>query len=227
MGITFTHGSFSRLRHLLWRRKGAVALVGVLLLGLSACYVPDKFKSEIRLGRTGDYAIGFWGDLIWAPLYRDIQKHNIPDAEIPVKIAEIQKDLQRDSSFKKVESEGNGRFKVEYQREGHLAASDMVTFVRRNAIIIQIVAKPDGTVVVNGHTMKPSEAQAATTLGLDVQGEFRIIADGMVKEHNASAVKPFGRYQVYIWTIQNSFSPPPHFVMQREGAWPTKKQEQK
>jgi hypothetical protein len=64
-------------------------LVGVLLLGLSACYVPDKFKSEIRLGATGDYAIGFWGDLVWAPLYRDIQKRAIPADEIPVKIAEI------------------------------------------------------------------------------------------------------------------------------------------
>ncbi len=227
MGITVHHEASGRLRRLFRHRTGLVALAGLVLLGLSACYVPDNFKSEIRLGRTGDYAIGFWGDLIWAPLYRDIQKHTLSNAEIPGKIAEIQKDLQRDSSFKKVESLGNGRFKVEYQRQGHLAASDMVTFVRRNAIIIQIVAKPDGSVVVNGHTMKPSEAQAATTLGLDVQGEFRIIADGMVKEHNASAVKPFGRYQVYIWTIQNSFSPPPHFVMQREGAWPSITQEQK
>lgn len=219
--------SFGRLRRFLWRRKGALVLAGALLFGLSACYVPDKFKSEIRLGATGDYALGFWGDLIWAPLYRDIQQNSIPAAEIPGKVAEIQKDLQRDSSFKKIESLGKGRFNVIYQREGHLADSDMVTFVRRNAIIIQIVAKPDGTVVVNGNTMKPSQAQEATTLGLDVQGEFRIIADGLVKEHNASSVKPFGRYQIYIWTIQNAFSPPPHFVMQREGAWPSKKQEQK
>ena len=36
----------------------------------------------------------------------------------------------------------------------------MVTFVRRNAIIIQIVAKPDGTVVINGNNMKPTDAQA-------------------------------------------------------------------
>jgi hypothetical protein len=217
MGIG-THISVGRLR-----RKGAWVVVGAILLALCACYLPDNFKSEIRLGRTGDYAIGFWGDLIWAPLYRDIQQNSIPAAEIPQKIADIQKDLQRDPNFKKVESLGKGRFKVEYQREGHLADSDMVTFVRRNAIIIQIVAKPDGTVVVNGRTMKPSEAQAATTLGLDVQGEFRIIADGMVKEHNASSVKPFGRYLVYVWNIQNSFSPPPHFIMQREGAWPSKK----
>lgn len=210
-----------------WRKKGLLALAGALLLGLSACYVPDSFKSEIRLGRTGDYAIAFWGDLIWAPLYRDIQKNSIPAAEIPTKIADIQKDLQRDSHFKKVESLGKGRFKVEYQREGHLGDNDMVTFVRRNAIIIQLVSKPDGSVIVNGHTMKPSEAQQAALLGLDVKGEFRIVADGLVKEHNASEVRPFGAYQVYIWTIKNAFSPPPHFVMQREGVWPSQKQEQK
>lgn len=210
-----------------WRAKAAFALAAVLLIGLSACYVPDNFKSEIRLGRTGDYAIGFWGDVIWAPLFRDIQRNSIPAADIPTKVAEIQHDLERDSHFKKIESLGKGRFKVDYEREGHLGDNDMVTFVRRNAIILQIVSKPDGRIIVNGHTMKPAEAQEAATLGLDVKGEFRIVTDGLVKEHNASDVKPFGAYKVYIWTIQNTFSPPPHFVMQREGVWPPQKQEQK
>ncbi len=207
------------------RRLGPIAgVIGVLILAVAvaACYLPDNFKSEIRLGRTGDYAIGFWGDLIWGPLYRDILQNKIPAAEIPNRIGEIEKDLKRDPSFTTVESLGQGRFKVVYQREGHLLPSDMVTFVRRNAIIIQIIAKADGTVVVNGNTMKPRDAQQANSLGLNVQGEFRIVADGLVKEHNASSVKPFGRYQVYIWSIQNAFSPAPHFVMQREGAWPVK-----
>jgi hypothetical protein len=194
---------------------------------VAACYLPDNFKSEVRLGRNGDYALGFWGDLIWAPLYRDIARKTIPETEIPAKIAEIEKDLRRDSHFKSITSEGNGRFKVAYEREGHLETSDMITFVRRNAIIIQIVAKPDGSVIINGNTLKPTDAQEANGMGLNVQGEFRIVTDGLVKEHNASAVKPFGRYLVYIWTIENAFSPAPHFVMQRDGAWSATRQERK
>ncbi|MTJ80718.1 MAG: hypothetical protein F8N37_06850 [Telmatospirillum sp.] len=199
-----------------------LTLAGCLLglAALAACYVPDNFKSEIRLGATGDYAVSFYGDLVWAPLFRDIQENRLSPQDADKKVSEIEQDLRRDSHFKAIQSLGKGRFKVAYEREGHLAATDMVTFVRRNAIIIQITAKQDGTVVVNGNTMKPTDAQEAANVGLNVQGEFRIIADGPVKEHNASDVKPFGRYRVYIWTIQNAFSPSPHFVMQREGAWP-------
>lgn len=196
-------------------------------LALAACYLPNNFKSEIRLGRNGDYALAYMGELVWAPLYRDIQQKHPPADEVAAKVAEIGQDLKRDSHFKSITSLGDGRFKVDYEREGHLANSDMVTFVRRNAIIIQIVSKPDGRIIINGNTLKPSEAQEAATTGLDVQGEFRIVTDGLVKEHNASSVKPFGRYMVYIWAIQNAFSPPPHFVMQREGAWPSTAEEHK
>jgi hypothetical protein len=209
-------------RSLLRRRTAWAGCLAVLAL-LAACYIPDNFKSEIRLGATGDYAVGFWGDLIWAPLFRDIQEKKISAADADRRVAEVEKDLKRDPNFQTVESLGKGRFHVVYQRQGHLAATDMVTFVRRNAIIIQITAKQDGTVVVNGNTMKPTDAQEAASVGLNVQGEFRIIADGMVKEHNASEVRPFGRYLVYVWTIQNAFSPAPHFVMQRAGVWPQAK----
>ncbi|MDR3440173.1 hypothetical protein [Telmatospirillum sp.] len=218
-----------RVRPCLRRPKRLLALTGCMLAvaALAACYIPDNFKSEIRLGATGDYAVSFWGDLVWAPLFRDIQEHKISQEEGLIRVAEIEKDLKRDSHFKSIESLGKGRFKVAYEREGHLEATDMVTFVRRNAIIIQITAKQDGTILVNANTMRPNQAQEATTIGLNVQGEFRIIADGQVKEHNASEVRPFGRHLIYIWTIKNAFSPSPHFVMQREGVWPAKPQEKK
>jgi len=202
-----------------------LALAVMLAAVLAACYLPDKFKSEIRLGRTGDFALSYYGDLVWAPLYRDIvQRHLKPD-EIAEKTAGIQKDLQRDVNFKKVESTGPGRFKVEYQREGHMGPSEQVTFVRRNAIILELRASPDGRVTLYGNTLKPGDAQTATGMGLSVEGEFRLVTDGLVKEHNATSIKAFGPYTVYIWTIQNAFSPPPHLVMQREGAWPPKQAE--
>jgi hypothetical protein len=194
----------------------------VLLVVLAACYLPNNFKSEIRLGRTGDFALSYYGELVWAPLFRDIQQNKVPAADIPGKIALIRKDLQRDSGFTSVESMGAGRFEVSYEHEGHLRPSDMFSFVRRNAVIIEIVASPDGLVRIDGNTLKPSDAQTATTMGLSVRGEFRIITDGMVKEHNATTVKTLGPYTIYIWTIENAFSPSPHFAMMRDGAWTNK-----
>ncbi len=198
----------------------AAAVLIVALVVLAACYLPDHFKSEVRVGSNGDYAISFYGDLIWAPLYRDIQRGNVSADEIPKKIEEIRQDLARDSAFKTVESLGQGRFHVTYQREGHLAATDLVTFVRRNAIILQLHATPDGKIALDGATIKPSDANAAVAMGLALEGEFRLITDAQVLSHNASKVTLFEGYPVYIWTIENAFSPAPHLVMQRSGAWP-------
>ena len=207
-------------------KKIAAALAAALLV-LAGCYLPDKFKSEIRVGSTGDYAISFYGDLIWGPLYRDIQRGNVPADQIPVKIAELEADLKRDSGFKSVESVGNGRFHVTYMREGHLQPTDLVTFVRRNAIILQLKASPDGKVALDGAAIKPSDANAATAMGLTIQGEFRLVTTAQVLSHNATKTTLYEGYPVYIWTIDNTFSPFPHLVMQRSGAWPQDKKADK
>jgi hypothetical protein len=204
-------------------RKTCLSTFAVLCAAamiLAACYLPDHFKSEVRVGSNGDYAISFYGDLIWAPLYRDIQRGTVAEDEIPKKIEEIRQDLARDPAFKTVESLGQGRFHVAYQREGHLAATDLVTFVRRNAIILQLHATPDGKIALDGAAIKPADANTAVAMGLALEGEFRLITDAQVLSHNASKVTLFQGYPVYIWTIENAFSPAPHLVMQRSGAWP-------
>ena len=49
--------------------KAKYAVLALAAAILAACYLPDAFKSEVRVGNTGDYSISFYGDLIWAPLY--------------------------------------------------------------------------------------------------------------------------------------------------------------
>jgi hypothetical protein len=193
-----------------------------LLAALAACYLPNNFRSEIRMGRTGDFAIAFYGELIWAPLYRDIQNGKYTSDQIPEQVELIRKDIARDSGFKLVESLGQGRFKVEYHREGRLKPSDEVTFVRRNAIILLIKATPDGKVAINGAGIKPSDAKTITDMGLTMKGQFDIITDGLVTTNNATRVEPFQTYQRYVWVVDGPFSPSVHFVMQREGVWSAK-----
>lgn len=200
--------------------KSKYAILGLAAVILAACYLPDHFKSEVRVGSTGDYSISFYGDLIWAPLFRDIQRGTVPQDEIPKKIEEIRQDLARDPAFKSIQSLGQGRFHVTYQREGHLAPTDLVTFVRRNAIILQLHATPDGKVALDGAAIKPSDANEAVAMGLALEGEVRLITDAQVLSHNANKVTLYQGYPVYIWTIENAFSPAPHLVMQRSGAWP-------
>jgi hypothetical protein len=209
-----------------WRGRVAIAASLVLLVALAACYLPNNFRSEIRMGRTGDFALAFYGELVWAPLYRDIQNGKYTSEQIPEQVELIRQDLVRDHGFKTVESLGQGRFKVAYERQGRLKASDEVTFVRRNAIIILIHATPDGKVTINSAALKPSDAKTITDMGLAMNGQFDIITDGLVTNNNATRVEPYQQYQRYVWLVNGPFTPSAHFVMQREGVWQTKPQEQ-
>ncbi len=81
----------------------------------------------------------------------------------------------------------------------------------------------DGRVTINSAAIKPSDAKTIADMGLAMKGQFRIVTDGLVKDHNATRVEPYKSiYQLYIWDMNGPFTPSVHFVMQREGVWQTK-----
>ncbi|OAN44076.1 hypothetical protein A6A04_08555 [Paramagnetospirillum marisnigri] len=186
------------------------------MLLLSSCYIPDKFKSELRLSRYGDYSLTFKGDLLWAPILDDYRKGKVTPENEPEKIANIKKDLMRDIAVRKLESKGRGRFGVEYERAGRLEKVQLIALLRRDARLLAMRSKENGAIAIHANAMKPSDAQILAEMGLNMEGEFRITTDANVVEHNASSVKPFGTYRVYIWKIENALSPMPHLVMLRD-----------
>ena len=192
--------------------------IGVLaaLLLLSSCYIPDKFKSELRLSRYGDYSLSFKGDLMWAPILDDYRKGKVTPENEADKINNILKDLVRDIAVKKAVSKGKGRFAVEYERTGRLGQVQLISLLRRDARLLSMRSSENNAIVIHGNSMKPSDAQILAEMGLNMEGEFRITTDANVVEHNATSVKPFGNARVYIWTIENALSAMPHLVMIRD-----------
>lgn len=186
------------------------------LLLLSSCYIPDKFKSELRLSRYGDYSITFKGDLLYGPILDDYRHNNIKPEDEPERIENIRRDLARDIAFRKVESKGKGRFSVDYERAGRLERVQLIALVRRDARLIALRSQENGTLIVNANAMKPSDAQIMAELGLTMEGEFRVTTDANVLEHNATEVRSFGGARVYIWKIDNPLSPMPHLVILRD-----------
>ncbi len=106
-----------------WRVRIAATFAAAAVIALAACYLPNNFKAEIRLGKDGPSHWPIMGELVWAPLYRDIQNGKYSSEEIPKQVELIRKDLARDTNFKAIESMGQGRFKVEYEREGLMGPS--------------------------------------------------------------------------------------------------------
>ena len=196
-----------------WAKRLGV-LAAVLLL--SSCYIPDKFKSELRLSRYGDYALSFKGDLLWAPILDDYRKGKVTIENEQEKLDNIRKDLIRDIAVRKMESRGKGRFAVEYDRAGRLQKVQLIALLRRDARLLAMRSMENGVIVIHANAMKPSDAQIMAEMGLTMEGEFRVTTDGNVVEHNATEIRPFGTSRVYIWKIENPLSPMPHLVMLRD-----------
>lgn len=202
------------------------AVVGAVLALLSSCYLPNDFKAEIRITRYGDYAMTFMGDLVYGPLYEDISKNKLKPPEAEEKVATLLRDLRRDKAwdpttgkttkplFTEIAHKGKGVFRVRYEREGQLDSDALVTFVRRNNNILSLKSEK-GVIVVSANTLAAHDAQRIMALGLDMKGEFRVVTDAEVLDHNANTVRPYAGYLVYIWQIENALAPAPRLVMRQ------------
>lgn len=187
-------------------RRGLRALAACLLVlpVVASCYLPDEFQSEIRLTQTGEFGLFYEGDLTWLPLIRDLRRGEITQADVPMKMEALERDLARDRNFSRVEPVGPGRFSVTYNRLGKLNWPDLVTFVRRNARIITMETDPDtGTVTITGsQAIKLIDPATIERIGLNSRGLFRVTTNAGVVEHNADSVKPGPEdYTIYDWNI--------------------------
>ncbi|GAA0569698.1 hypothetical protein [Caenispirillum bisanense] len=182
------------------RALGAIVLVLPLLSG---CYLPDRFQSEIRLARTGEYGVYYKGDLTWLPLVKDLREGRVTQAELPEKMAVLERDLARDGSFSTVRAIGPGAFTVEYNRIGKLARPDLVTFVRRNARIISLQTDEQGVVSMTAsQAIKLIPPEAIEQAGLNSRGLLRVTTNARVLDHNADSVRPGPQgFMLYDWKI--------------------------
>jgi hypothetical protein len=198
-------------------RAALTRIVTVLALtfALSSCYIPDKFKSELRLSKYGDWAISYEGDLIYAPILHDYADGKITPENEETRNQNIYKDLVRDPAIKDLTRVGKGTFRVKYERMGRLGNVQLTALIRRDARMLSLKSNEEGTVVVAGNGVKSSDARRMAELGISMQGEFRITTDAAVIRHNATEVRPFGQFKVYIWKIENPLSPTPNLVITR------------
>jgi hypothetical protein len=187
-----------------------VALVGVLLSG---CYMPIRFDAEIEITRTGYYSVIFDGYLVSIPLFRGLREGTIPPLEEKEKVAYTLKDFKRDSSVKEVKYFRQGRFKVNWQRSGDLLRARMVTFLRRNEpIIIVKYVKETGLITVQTNPIAKSTAQRLLDSGLSMQGQLRVKTDLQVVDHNATKVLK-KETTIYVWDIKSILDSPPKINM--------------
>jgi len=194
----------------------ALAAIAVLLPLVASCYVPDDFLVEIRVNRAGDFGLTYKGTLTWAPLWRNIRRGELSEAEIREKVANISDDLLRYPGFRHVKHEGAGRFRVFYQTSGHVEGEDSYYFLRSNARIIAIISRDDGVMVVRTHALTESNKADLLAAGMDTRGKMRVVTNRPVLQHNATDVKAAENgYMYYDWVVESVTQDSPRIVMAR------------
>jgi len=193
-----------------------VAVVALLMLAVSGCYMPLRFDAEIVLERTGHYSFIFDGYLAKVDIYEDLRTNKIKvgTPEERERVANVENDLKRDPSTKELKYHKKGVFKINWTREGDLIATRSVTFVRRNEHILGIsYNKKTGYISLLGKSLSRDVKNQLREKGLDMSGQLRVITDAKVTTHNATSVKRFRKkgpnYKVYIWKFANLLAPTP------------------
>jgi len=194
----------------------AACLALSLLAVLASCYIPDRFRGELRLSRFGDFQLDYQGDLIYVPILHDYAEGKIKPEDEAARQETIRQDMARDIAFKKITPMGKGRFQVTYSRGGRLGRDQLVAIVRRDSRILSLKSRPDNQILIVANGIKPSDSDTMGKLGVGLQGEFRVTTDANVIQHNATDVRQFGAYKVYIWKIDNPLSAMPKMVVVRD-----------
>ena len=149
----------------------------------------------------------------------DIRSGKIKGPEIQEKIEAVRRDLKRDTQFTDVRSMGAGQFAVKYKRTENLAANPgLITFIRRNARIIDIDSRVNGCVNIVVQVPNPDKLQPLAEAGLLVRGSLQVLSDmRVVGGHNATASyedKNTG-WTVYDWIIDGTRVFYPQITSQR------------
>jgi len=203
------------MRGPIWTRLRAGFAVAVCLTLVSACFVPDQYEAEIRFTKLGSYGISYNGVLTHAPLFSEIARGKVKEADAQERIKGYAAQLKQDDSFKDVNSLGRGRFQVRYYREGRfIGEHQMVTFVSRQAPVFRLRTFEDGRISVAGSGAGRQYASKLEEVGLNTRGLFRVVTDAEVIEHNAEFVRaaPTPGYTMYDWHIRGFRDPPPRLI---------------
>ncbi len=195
--------------------KNFIALLGCFLI--SSCYSPDKFTGEVVIDKSGRYVITYVGDLIWAPLMREINLGLVDAEKIPQKVENVKRDLEREPSFQQIVSKGDGRFGVKYKRVGRIEGSGNINFVRGNSNPIMAVRTETNEITTfSGAYLSAKRAQQARDGGIPINGVFRVITDAPVLSHNAPVVldNDKGPGQIYEWKITDFGQVAPKLTLQ-------------
>ena len=102
---------------------------------------------------------------------------------------------------------------MHWEKKGDLLRDRMVTFARRNEAMLTLkYVKTDRLITVSAGGMSKTQREQVLNMGLNVQGEIRVITDAKVVKHNATFTQPAKNKPgntMYVWRLKSVMDPSP------------------
>ncbi|MEX2615659.1 MAG: hypothetical protein WD767_06155 [Alphaproteobacteria bacterium] len=190
-----------------------LSLLAILLLA-GGCYVPAKFEADLNIDESGKFAFRYTGNLLAVPLLRKLSFGEVTQENLAENAAIYERDLARDSGFRKIEHLEGAIYGVEFDRQGDILREKTFSFVRSNAVFLAMKRRRDGLIEVFGSRPPENLVDALIDYGFDVRGVFRIWTNAKVVSHNAPQSREEGSPRVYQWRIQSMRDTPPSLILE-------------
>ncbi|MBL4721822.1 MAG: hypothetical protein JKY20_11925 [Alphaproteobacteria bacterium] len=188
------------------------AMFALSLIILSGCYLPSNYEADFNISKNGDFAFRYTGNITSIPLLSKIGKGELSREQIEESIAIYKRDLERDSSFEKVQYVTEGRYKVKYEYRENILKSKSFTFIRSNAHFLRLMRRKDGYTEIQGNRPPKKYIDELISKGFDSRGVLRVWTDAKVLKHNAQLVKK-GPKTVYVWALNSMRDPLPSMIL--------------
>ncbi len=195
------------------RRSVFIAVLFMACLATSSCWIPEKFDAGVSINKDGSYTFTYDGTLAFAPALAAVKEGGLPANEEANLKQEAAK-MRQEPGFKKVDYQGNGRYKVLVEKTGK--PGETFCFVSCEEQFFTVISLPNGTTTVKGVRPSAEGLKQLNEIGATLDGTLSVsTANGMkVIKHNAESEPMFfGWFGSYKWHI-NSVGADPFIVVQ-------------
>jgi hypothetical protein len=192
------------------RRPMLFALVLLLSVVSSSCWIPENFAVRVMVNRDGAYKLTFGGTLAYGMALAAKQGKVGDDGTLAREAAK----LRQIPEFKQIEQLDKGRFKVLIEKDG--GPGERYYLMSRDAPFFAVIPKQDKTVTVTAVLPTGHDIGQLAAIGAHVEGTLTVVVGSGVKvvRHNAQ-VEPwlFGTIGDYQWQVKPGM-PNPVIVLQ-------------
>ena len=174
---------------------------------LSGCFIPEKFDARIDIHKDGSYSLTYDGILTFVPAILASSEGKALTAQDETELKRICSEISKDSSIKKSEYLGNGRYKVTFLHQEK--AGQAYYFVSRE--LFSILPQADGRIVMRSFRPGAKDLAQLKAAGAKIDGTLRISVDSGVKvlQQNADSTPWLnGLWGAYSWSIKSPGADP-------------------